>query len=106
MRLTGASRLALPLLIAVCAFAQSVFAQDQVNWTLSLEPGSAPPGSKVLGRMTGYIDSGWHIYSMSTAAAIPTTIQLGSNAVVDSFRVLQPTPKRAFDPTANAQTET
>jgi thiol:disulfide interchange protein len=101
MRLTGASRLALPLLVAVCAFAQ-----DQVNWTLSLEPGSAPPGSKVLGRMTGHIDPGWHIYSMSTAAAIPTTIQLGANGVVDSFRVLQPTPKRAFDPTANAQTET
>jgi thiol:disulfide interchange protein len=105
MRLTGASRLALPLvllsLIAVCAFAQ-----DQVNWTLSLEPGTAPPGSKVLGRMTGHIDPGWHIYSMSTAAAIPTTIQLGSNTMVDSFHVLQPTPKRAFDPTANAQTET
>jgi thiol:disulfide interchange protein DsbD len=89
------------LLITVCAFAQ-----NQVNWTLSLEPGAPPPGSKVLARMTGRIDPGWHIYSMSTAAAIPTTIQLGPNPVVDSFRVLQPTPKRAFDPTANAQTET
>ncbi|HEY7391609.1 MAG TPA: cytochrome c biogenesis protein CcdA [Bryobacteraceae bacterium] len=101
MRLRGAFRLALPLLITVCAFAQ-----NQVNWTLSLEPGAPPPGSKVLARMTGRIDPGWHIYSMSTAAAIPTTIQLGPNPVVDSFRVLQPTPKRAFDPTANAQTET
>jgi thiol:disulfide interchange protein len=104
--MTGASKLGLPLAIAFCAFAQSAFAQNQVNWDLQLQPAAAPPGSKVLARMTGHIDPGWHIYSMSTASAIPTTIQLGPNEVVDSFRVLQPTPKRAFDPTADAQTET
>ena len=82
------------------------FAQNQVSWSLSLNPASAPPGAKVLARMTGQIEEGWHIYSMSTAAAIPTTIQLGPNGLVESYRVLQPKPKRAFDPTANAETET
>jgi thiol:disulfide interchange protein len=106
MRLAGASRLGLPLLITVCAFVQNAFGQNQVNWDLALQPATASPGSKVLARLTGHIDPGWHIYSMSTASAIPTTIQLGPNAVADSFRVLQPAPKRAFDPTANAQTET
>ncbi|MBV9747157.1 MAG: redoxin, partial [Acidobacteriia bacterium] len=94
-------RLSLLLLAAFTAFGQ-----NQVNWTLSLEPGTARPGAKVLARMTGRIDDGWHIYSMSTPEAIPTTIQVSPNAVVDSSRVLQPQPKRPFDPTANAETET
>jgi thiol:disulfide interchange protein len=94
-------RLALPFL-----FAFASFAQNQVSWSLSLDPASAPPGAKVLARMTGQIEEGWHIYSMSTAAAIPTTIQLALNPAVEIRRVLQPKPKRAFDPTANAETET
>jgi thiol:disulfide interchange protein len=94
-------KFALALVVAFTAFGQ-----DQVKWDLALEPATAPPGSQVLARMTGHIDSGWHIYSMSTAAAIPTTLQLGPNSIVESYRVLQPAPKRAFDPTANADTET
>src|SRR6516162_11673281 len=87
-------------------FALPTFAQNQVSWRLSLDPATAPPGAKVLARMTGQIEQGWHIYSMSTAAAIPTTIQPGPNPVVENQRVLQPKPRRAFDPTANAETET
>ena len=87
-------------------FALPAFAQNQVTWRLSLDPATAPPGAKLLAHMTGQIEEGWHIYSMSTAAAIPTTIQLGANPVVESYRVLQPKPRRAFDPTANAETET
>jgi len=94
-------RLALPFL-----FAFASFAQNQVSWSLSLDSAAAAPGTKVLARMTGQIEEGWHIYSMSTAAAIPTTIQLAPNPRVESYRVLQPGPKRAFDPTANAETET
>jgi DsbC/DsbD-like thiol-disulfide interchange protein len=56
--------------------------------------------------MTGHIDAGWHIYSMSTAAAIPTTIQLAPNSVVERYRILQPQPKRAFDSSFGADTET
>ena len=87
-------------------FALPAFAQNQVTWRLSLDPAAAPPGAKLLAHMTGQIEEGWHIYSMSTAAAIPTTIQLGANPVVESYRVLEPKPRRAFDPTANAETET
>jgi thiol:disulfide interchange protein len=91
----------LALLAAGC-----LFAQNQVGWQLAVEPAAAPPGGTVLARMTGHIETGWHIYSMSTASAIPTTIQLAPNSVVDHFRVLQPAPHKAFDPTANAETET
>jgi thiol:disulfide interchange protein len=94
-------RFALPFFFVLTAFAQ-----NQVSWRLSLDPAAAPPGAKVLARMSGRIEAGWHIYSMSTAAAIPTTIQLAPNPVIESYRVLQPKPKRAFDPTANAETET
>lgn len=92
------------VLAFVVAF--TAFAQDQVKWDLSLEPATGAPGSKVLARMTGHIDPGWHIYSMSTASAIPTTLQLTPSPVVESYRVLQPKPKRALDPTADAETET
>jgi thiol:disulfide interchange protein DsbD len=102
-------RLQPPLLASgfwLLAAAFPAFAQNQVSWRLSLDPAAAAPGRKVLARMTGQIETGWHIYSMSTAAAIPTTIQLAPSAVVESYRVLQPKPRRAFDPTANAETET
>jgi thiol:disulfide interchange protein DsbD len=91
------------LLVAGCAFAQ----QDQhVEWSLALEPGSAPPGAKVLARLTGIIDPGWHLYSMSTPAATPLTILLADNPVVERYRALQPPPKRTFDPNFNSDTET
>jgi thiol:disulfide interchange protein len=86
--------------------ASTAFAQNQVKWDLALQPATATPGSKVLARMTGHIDAGWHIYSMSTPSAIPTTLEVSPSPVVESYRVLQPAPKREFDPTANAETET
>jgi thiol:disulfide interchange protein DsbD len=87
--------------------ASALFAQDQhVAWKLSVEPSAAPPGSTVLLRMAGHIDEGWHLYSMSTPAAIPTKIQLAPSPVVESSRALQPAPKRAFDANFNSDTET
>lgn len=91
------------MLLACGAFAQQA---DQVKWSLAVEPGSAVPGSKVLARMTGRIDPGWHMYSMSTLAAIPTTIQLAPNPAVERYRVLQPAPKRQYDPNFQSDTET
>jgi thiol:disulfide interchange protein len=91
------------LLAAGCAFAQT---DVHVQWSLTVEPGSAPPGARVLARVTGRIDPGWHLYSMSTPAAIPTTIRLADNSVVERYRALQPPPKRAFDPNFNSDTET
>jgi thiol:disulfide interchange protein DsbD len=91
------------LLLAGCAFAQP---DEHVQWNLALEPGSAPPGAKVLARLTARIDPGWHLYSMSTPAGIPATILLADNPVVKRYRALQPPPKRAFDPNFNSDTET
>jgi thiol:disulfide interchange protein DsbD len=103
MMVAGGMRYWLPLLLVTCAFGQKA---NQVNWDLTLEPASAAAGGKVLARMTGHIEAGWHIYSMSTAGAIPTTIQFAGNPAVERFRVLQPAPHRAFDPNFNAETET
>jgi thiol:disulfide interchange protein DsbD len=91
------------LLLAGCAFAQK---DEHVQWSLALERGSAPPGAPVLARLTGTLDPGWHLYSMSTAAAMPTTILLADNLVVKRYRVLQPPPKKTFDPNFNSDTET
>jgi thiol:disulfide interchange protein DsbD len=91
------------LLVAGCVFAQK---DEHVQWSLALERGSAPPGAPVLARLTGVIDQGWHLYSMSTAAAMPATILLADNAVVKRYRVLQPPPKKTFDPNFNSDTET
>ena len=91
------------LLAGACAFGQK---PDQVKWSLALDRPSAAPGSQVLARLTARIDPGWHMYSMSTAAAIPTTILLAQNPAVERYRVLQPAPHRSFDPNFNSDTET
>ncbi len=87
--------------------ASALLAQDQhVTWKLTVEPEAASPGSKVLVRMAGHIEEGWHLYSMSTPAAIPTKIQIAPSPVVESYRPLQPAPKRSFDANFNSDTET
>ena len=96
-----------PAIFALFLLARGLFAQDQhVTWKLSVEPPAAPPGGKVLVRMAGRIEEGWHLYSMSTPAAMPTKIQLAPNPAVASFRALQPPPKRTFDANFNSDTET
>jgi len=101
------TRRILSLLVGVvlAAFAQ---APNQVKWSLTLEPASAAPGSKVLAHLEGAIDAGWHVYSMTTAAAIPTTIKVAPNAAVEmeKVRVFQAPPKKAFDQNFNLETET
>lgn len=105
MRVHRTAGLAVFLLLASGAVAQGI-GSNQVKWSLAVEPGSAPPGSKILARMTGQIDPGWHLYSLSTPGAIPTTIQLAGNPPVEKYRVLQPPPRRAFDANFQADTET
>jgi thiol:disulfide interchange protein DsbD len=97
------SAIALLLLIGGSAFAQK---DQHVSWTLSVEPAAVAPGGKALLKMAGRIDEGWHIYSASTPAAIPTKIQLAPNGVVEKYRILQPPPKRTFDANFNSDTET
>src|SRR5205814_3769572 len=101
----GWARLGISLLplLGGCAFAQ----QDQhVSWTLSVEPNAGAPGSKALLKMAGRIDEGWHLYSASSPAAIPTKIQLAPNPAIAKYRILQPPPKRAFDANFGSDTET
>ena len=94
--MTGGTRTAVLLLVAGCAFAQK---DEHVQWSLAVERGAAPPGAKVLARLTGIIDPGWHLYSMSTPAAMPATVLLADDPVVKRYRVLQPPPKKTFDQT-------
>ena len=96
-----------PVIFGLFLLARGLAAQDQhVTWKLSVEPAAAPPGGKVLVRMAGHIDEGWHLYSMSTPAAIPTKIQLAPSPAIAGFRALQPAPVRAFDANFNSDTET
>jgi thiol:disulfide interchange protein len=88
----------------------SVWAQNDrnhVQWTLEVSPSTAAPGSEVLGKLTGTIDSGWHLYSITTPPGpIPTTIRLADNPAIASLTVYQPKPERKFDPNFNSDTET
>src|ERR1035441_10872637 len=93
-------------LFACGLFGQLAQGDRHVTWKLSVEPAAAPAGGKVLVRMAGHIDDGWHLYSMSTPAAIPTKIQLAPSPAVAKFRALEPQPKRAFDANFNSDTET
>jgi thiol:disulfide interchange protein len=85
-----------------CAPAQKL---SHVEWTLTPE-GAAAPGGKALIRSAGRIESGWHLYSGSTPAGIPTSFQAGPDNVVEGVRLLQPPPKRSFDKNFETDTET
>ena len=77
-----------------------------VQWSLSLEPAAAAPGSLVLARLEARIDPGWHVYSMTSAGAIPTSVKLAANAAVEKVRLFQAPPKKAYDPNFQLDTET
>jgi thiol:disulfide interchange protein len=98
------------LLVFLCAsvalLAQSP-GSNHVNWTLEFSQASAAPGAKVLATLHAKIDSGWHLYSLSTPPPpIATTVQLADNPIFRVVRVLQPAPILKFDPNFNAKTET
>jgi len=95
--------IALLLLSVPCAFAQK---HEYVTWTVSTESASVAPGGTALLRAAGRIESGWHLYSASTAGGIPTSFQVGPETVVERVAVLQPAPKRAFDKNFGLETET
>jgi thiol:disulfide interchange protein DsbD len=88
-------RALIALLCAASAFAQV----SHVQWTVTAE---ANEGGKLLIRAAGKIDPGWHLYSASSPAGIPTSFQVGSASV----RVFQPKPVRAFDQNFGTDTET
>ena len=80
---------------------------NHVQWKLEFSPASAAPGAEILGKLTGTIDSGWHMYSITTPPGpIPSSIRMANNPAVESLTVYQPKPERKFDPNFNADTET
>ena len=92
-------RMALLAATLPLAFSQKL---DPVQWELGVDSKASRAGSKVLLRLTARIDSGWHLYSLTTpkGGANPTTIQL------DGGKVYQPAPVRKFDPNFQIDTET
>jgi thiol:disulfide interchange protein len=94
------------VILGLFLLASSLLAQDQhVTWKVS-GPHVANPGSRVLVRIDAHIEEGWHLYSMSTPAAIPTKFQVSAPPAIERYRFLQPPFKRAFDANFNSDTET
>ncbi|MEX2262726.1 MAG: cytochrome c biogenesis protein CcdA [Bryobacteraceae bacterium] len=93
------------LLFLSAGFAQKL---DPAKWSLELEPSTAAPGSRVLGRLKATLEPGWHLYSLSTppGGPIPTTLQAAPNPAVASFKIYQTKPIRAFDKNFGLDTET
>jgi thiol:disulfide interchange protein DsbD len=85
------------LLFAVCTAAWGQV--QHVEWTLTAAPAA---DGNVLVRAAGKIEPGWHLYSASSAAGIPTTFTVGSSPA----KVFQPAPKKQFDKVVGAETET
>lgn len=84
------------LVLAVPMFAA---VQDPVQWSLTLDSKSAPPGSHVLARLSAKVESGWHVYSLTTPPGpIPTTVTIPDSAIAEGFKVYQPKPVRGPDP--------
>jgi hypothetical protein len=107
-RVLGVAQALLPAASTLLSMQMLLLAQgpNNVNWSLTLGPATAAPGSKVVARLEGKIDPGWHLYSMTTAAAIPTTVKVAANAAVDKVRVFQAPPKKSYDPNFQMETET
>jgi thiol:disulfide interchange protein DsbD len=83
-------------------------AEDPVQWTLTFDAKSAPPGSHVLAKFTGTIQPHWHVYSITTppGGPNPTTAGIADNPAVAGFKIYQPKPVRKLDPSFGIDTET
>jgi thiol:disulfide interchange protein DsbD len=88
------------ILAAVSGFAQV----QHVAWTLAADP--VAPGGKTLLHAAGKVEAGWHLYSASSPAGIPTSFQVGPESLISGTRTLQPPPKRTFDKNFGSDTET
>jgi thiol:disulfide interchange protein len=105
-----------PLLVfalSTAGLAGPLFAQSEkfnhVKWTMTVDQPAAAPGGTVLAKLRADIDSGWHMYSLTTPPGpIPTTIRSieNQNPVVDGLTIFEPPPIRKYDPNFKADTET
>jgi thiol:disulfide interchange protein len=80
---------------------------DPIKWSLSVEPGKAPPGGHVLATLTAELDPGWHLYAPTTprGGPMPTRITLGPNEAIDRAVVYQQPPTVKFDKVFNLNAE-
>src|ERR1700680_1937816 len=93
--------LTLVIVIAATTFAQGL---DPVKWSLTVDPPKAPPGAKILARLTATIEPGWHLYGLSTPPpSRPTTIKLPE---YDTLKIYNQEPKRSFDKNFDIETQT
>ncbi len=93
----------LTLLIAITAIS-SAQRLDPVKWSLTIEPAAAPPGAKIVARLTATIEPGWHLYGLATPPpSRPTTIQMPG---YDALNIYYQEPKRAFDKNFDIETQT
>ena len=96
------------LLLLVCGFATAFSATpEHVHWMLQFDGRPVAPGAKVVGKLTATVDTGWHLYSLTTPPGpIATTLTVTPNAAIDSVHLYQPKPERKYDPNFQADTET
>ncbi len=105
MQVSAFARAPLRSILFAGVFVSAALAQQHAQFTP--EAASAAPGGKALVRVNVKIDPGWHLYSGSSPAGIPISFQLAPPAsAAEKLRLLQPPPKRAFDPVVNGDTET
>lgn len=86
------------VLVVACVAALPAQKLNPVQWSLSFEPATAPPGSKVLARVTAKLDPGWHLYALAAPKPIiPTSVKLADSPAIAAFTVHQPKPETKFD---------
>lgn len=93
---------------AAFSSAQQAAPEEHVHWDLSA-PESAAPGSKFIAKLHATIDSGWHLYSLTTPQPGPvaTTVKItGGNEAVAALRVFEPKPITQYDANFQRDTET
>src|SRR5690349_16670211 len=80
---------------------------NHAKWSGSVAQAQVAPGGTVTVKLDAAIDSGWHMYSLTTPPGpIPTTIKAVDSPGVAGLTVFEPPPVRKFDPNFNADTET
>jgi thiol:disulfide interchange protein len=95
--------------LALLTFGAAFAAEDPVQWSLTFEPKSAPPGSHITGKLTATIQPGWHLYSLTQppGGPNPTTIKIVENPIIGAYVAsFQPKPEKKFDQTFQIDTET
>ena len=80
---------------------------NHVQWTGTVDHAAVAPGGTVTVKLLAAIDSGWHMYSLSTPPGpIPTTVKTVNSPSVKTLTIFEPPSTRQFDPSFHADMET